>query len=126
MMSPRDNGQDQTENGNRRAIERVQAAPNWSSSRRSSIWRYSRQIPQHKGVSAIHGKTENIMRRPLHSGDGRGDATLTAEFSKARESQLLSEHVIIELAVLTVLIVSLAISLMRVRKRNTPAAAERS
>ena len=66
------------------------------------------------------------MRRPLHSGDGRGDATLTAEFSKARESQLLSEHVIIELAVLTVLIVSLAISLMRVRKRNTPAAAERS
>jgi hypothetical protein len=51
---------------------------------------------------------------------------VTAEFGELREkSEAVFQHVIIELAVLTLLIVALAAALL-LRKRPTPAVAERA
>jgi hypothetical protein len=52
---------------------------------------------------------------------------VTAEFGQLREtSEAVFQHFVIELAVLTVLIVALAVSLLLLRKRGAPAVAERA
>jgi uncharacterized membrane protein (DUF373 family) len=52
---------------------------------------------------------------------------MTAEFGELHEiTASMSQHFAIELSVLTVLILALAISLMLLRKRGTPVAAERA
>jgi hypothetical protein len=51
---------------------------------------------------------------------------VTAEFSELRDtSEVVFQHFIIELGVLTVLIVALSLSLLLLRKRGTPVAAGR-
>ena len=52
---------------------------------------------------------------------------LTAEFAQVRDqTELVFQHLIIELAVLTFLIVALVASLVLLRKRGVTAAAERT